>query len=283
MVDYKTRGTISPATEFNVENVVSRLRKAMRGIGTDEKVIIDILTGHSNSQRQIIKKKYKTIYGRGLRTDEKCIIELLISLESMDLRYVKTVFKEKYNQDLDEFLISGLTGEIKSLVAMLITKEREFYVEVDEELAEADAQHMANASLSKTWKAEDFLISFLTTRNKPQLRAAVAVYEKITGHSFKQSIRNEFGGSVKHALLALVNCIENRPAFFASQLHDALNGPKTDDATLIRILVSRSEVDLADIYEWYHMKYDVDLCEAIYADTSGDYRTILLKILNPPK
>ncbi|KAF8784805.1 Annexin-B12 like protein [Argiope bruennichi] len=305
MVDYKTRGTISPATEFNVENVVSRLRKAMRGIGTDEKVIIDILTGHSNSQRQIIKKKYKTIYGRvleedikselgghfedvclalltplaeyivdsfyfaikGLRTDEKCIIELLISLESMDLRYVKTVFKEKYNQDLDEFLISGLTGEIKSLVAMLITKEREFYVEVDEELAEADAQHMANASLSKTWKAEDFLISFLTTRNKPQLRAAVAVYEKITGHSFKQSIRNEFGGSVKHALLAL----------------DALNGPKTDDATLIRILVSRSEVDLADIYEWYHMKYDVDLCEAIYADTSGDYRTILLKILNPPK
>ncbi|GBN14138.1 Annexin-B12 [Araneus ventricosus] len=132
MVDYKTRGTLSPATDFNVENVVSRLRKAMRGIGTDEKVIIDILTGHSNSQRQIIKKKYKTIYGRvleedikselgghfedvclalltplaeyivdcfyfaikGLRTDEKCIIELLISLESMDLRYVKTVFQE---------------------------------------------------------------------------------------------------------------------------------------------------------------------------------------------
>ncbi|CAL1265161.1 unnamed protein product, partial [Larinioides sclopetarius] len=98
--------------------------------------------------------------------------------------------------------------------------------------------------LSKTSKAEDFLISFLTTRNKPQLRATVAAYEKIAGQSFKQAIRNEFGGSVKHALLALVNCVENRPAFFALQLHDALNGPKTDDATLIRILVSRSEVDL---------------------------------------
>lgn len=41
------------------------------------------------------------------------------------------------------------------------------------------------------------------------------------------------------------------------------------------------QVDLADIHEWYHMKYDVDLSEAIYADTSGDYRKILLKILNP--
>lgn len=33
-------------------------------LGTDEKVIIDILSGHNNAQRQIIKKKYKTIYGR---------------------------------------------------------------------------------------------------------------------------------------------------------------------------------------------------------------------------
>ncbi|GFX63235.1 hypothetical protein TNCV_3895601 [Trichonephila clavipes] len=126
MVDAKTRGTILPATDFNAENVVSRLRKAMRGIGTDEKIIIDILTGHSNSQRQIIKKKYKTIYGRtlnddikaelgghfedvcialltplaeyivdclyyaikGLRTDEKCVIEVLVSLESMAAYFV---------------------------------------------------------------------------------------------------------------------------------------------------------------------------------------------------
>ncbi|GFY37168.1 annexin-B12 [Trichonephila inaurata madagascariensis] len=111
----------------------------------------------------------------------------------------------------------------------------------------------------------------------------MAAYEKIAGHSFKEAIKAEFVGDIRYSLLALVESIENRPAFFASQLHEALNGPKTDDTTLIRILVSRSEVDLADIYEWYHMKYDVDLCEAIYADTSGDYRTILLKLLSPLK
>ncbi|GFQ90817.1 annexin A3 [Trichonephila clavata] len=321
MVDSKTRGTISPAADFNAENVVSRLRKAMRGIGTDEKIIIDILTGHSNSQRQIIKKKYKTIYGRilnddikaelgghfedvcialltplaeyivdclyyaikGLRTDEKCIIEVLVSLESMDLRYVKTVFEEKYNQDLGDFLSSGLKGEIKSFVSMVTSKEREYYAEADEQLAEADAQRLVNASLSKSWKSEDFLLSLLITRSKLQLRATMAAYEKIAGHSFKEAIKAEFVGDIRYALLALVESIENRPAFFALQLHEALNGPKTDDTTLIRILVSRSEVDLADIYEWYHMKYDVDLCEAIYADTSGDYRTILLKLLSPWK
>ncbi|GIY20629.1 annexin A3 [Caerostris darwini] len=428
MVDSKSRGIISPATDFNVEHVISRLRKAMRGIGTDEKIIIDILTGHSNSQRQIIQKKYKTVYGRvlkddikaelgghfediclalltplaeyivdcfyfaikGFRTDENCIIELLVSLESMKRRtleerrqmsmsrksklsseeleerkkkrklYMKnyrakqskqdrayrlqqmrqhaseiraTETKQarearlqqvsqhaaeirdteseqdrayrlqlmrqhaveirakesepdreaQYNQDLADFLTNGLNGDVKKLVSMLVTKEREFYAEADAQLAQADAQRMLKDGLYKSWKNEDFLPLVLTTRSKLQLQATITAYEKISGHSFKEAVKAEFGGSLRQSLLGLVECVENRSAFFASQLHEALNGPKTDDNTIIRILVSRSEVDLADIYEWYHMKYDVDLCEAIYADTSGDYRTILLKLLNPQK
>ena len=35
----------------------------MRGIGTDERVIIDVLTNHDNAQRQELKRKYKSMYG----------------------------------------------------------------------------------------------------------------------------------------------------------------------------------------------------------------------------
>nr|XP_042904154.1 annexin A4-like [Parasteatoda tepidariorum] len=97
----------------------------------------------------------------------------------------------------------------------------------------------------------------------------------------EEAIKSEFGGNIRHALLAIIECIDNKAAFFAKQLYQALNNPGTDDRTIIRIFVSRSEVDLADIQEWYHMKYNEDLSEAIYADTSGDYRKILLRILNP--
>ncbi|GIY31015.1 annexin B9 [Caerostris extrusa] len=232
MVDSKSRGIISPATDFNVEHVISRLRKAMRGIGTDEKLLLIFLLAIVILKGRLSRRNIKTVYGKvlkedikaelgghfediclalltplaeyivdcfyfaikGFRTDENCIIELLVSLESMDLRYVKTVFLEKYNQDLADFLTNGLNGDVKKLVSMLVTKEREFYAEADDQLAQTDAQRMLKDGLYKSWKNEDFLPLVLTTRSKLQLQVTITAYEKIAGHSFNEAVKAEFEG-----------------------------------------------------------------------------------------
>ena len=51
--------------------------------------------------------------------------------------------------------------------------------------------------------------------------------------------------------------VHNRPAYFAERLHLAMKGLGTDDDALIRIIVSRCEIDLANIkfeYEKAHGK-----------------------------
>ena len=39
-----------------------------------------------------------------------------------------------------------------------------------------------------------------------------------------------------------VQCVYNRPAYFADRLYHSMKGAGTDDDTLIRVVVTRSEV-----------------------------------------
>ena len=55
---------IFPKKNFDAKWAAERFRKAMRGMGSDEKMIIKMLIQHSNEQRGMITHAYKLKYGR---------------------------------------------------------------------------------------------------------------------------------------------------------------------------------------------------------------------------
>ncbi|CAF4969803.1 unnamed protein product, partial [Rotaria socialis] len=65
------QGTLVPFAEFNVERDCDNLQKAMKGLGTDENMLIHILGNRSNDQRLQIRDKYKTMFGQDLIKDIK--------------------------------------------------------------------------------------------------------------------------------------------------------------------------------------------------------------------
>lgn len=103
----------------------------------------------------------------------------------------------------------------------------------------------------------------LCQRNYCHLRAVFEEYERITGHEFEKAIKNEFSGDAEEGLLAIVRSVKDKATFFAKRIHESMKGMGTNDRQLIRLVVTRSEVDMGDIKEAYQAKYGQSLSEAI--------------------
>jgi hypothetical protein len=75
------QGTIVPAASFNADADCQALSQAMRGAGTNERALIDIIANRSNSQRQQIKAHYKASFGH-VRVDRSIGVAPVLSLYS---------------------------------------------------------------------------------------------------------------------------------------------------------------------------------------------------------
>ena len=49
-------------------------------------------------------------------------------------------------------------------------------------------------------------------------------------------------GDLRRGFKTVVMCVRSRPQYFAERLYSSMKGAGTDDDTLIRVVVSRSEV-----------------------------------------
>ncbi|XP_026633439.1 annexin A5 isoform X2 [Microtus ochrogaster] len=58
------RGTVTDFPGFDSRADAETLRKAMKGLGTDEESILTLLTSRSNAQRQEIAEEFKTLFGK---------------------------------------------------------------------------------------------------------------------------------------------------------------------------------------------------------------------------
>lgn len=65
------------------------------------------------------------------------------------------------------------------------------------------------------------------------------------------------------SLFLAVECVQSPAAFFANRLYKAMDGAGTDDSTLIRIIVCRSEIDLETIKQEFERIYNRTLHSAI--------------------
>nr|XP_020450770.1 annexin A6 isoform X2 [Monopterus albus] len=304
------RPTVRPAPNFDPAADAQALRKAMKGFGTDEDAIIDIVAQRSNAQRQEIRQSFKSLLGRdlmkdlkselsknlerliiglmltppefdakmmrkameGAGTDEHALIEILVTRSNRKIQAMNAAYQNAYKKSLEEAIQSETSGHFCRILVSLVQAARE-EGPADVERANADAQELANAGSDDI---EMKFMSILCTRSYPHLRRVFQEFVRYTNKDIEQVIRKEMSGDVKNAFYAIVRSVKNKPSYLADRLYKAMKGLGTDDRALIRIMVSRSEIDLFNIRKEFKEAYDASLHEFIQGDTSGDYRKTLL-------
>ncbi|XP_041846430.1 annexin A5a [Melanotaenia boesemani] len=306
------RGSVRPFVNFNAKHDAEVLHKAMKGIGTDEDTVLMLLTSRSNDQRQQIKAAYKKAYGKdlvsalkselgglfeslivalmtppvsfdasqlhtalkGSGTDDEVLIEILASRTGEQIKEIIKVYKKEFNGKLEKDICGDTGGHYKKLLVILLQGDRE--EGVDEEKIEKDAKDLYAAGEGKFGTDEEKFITILGNRSPEHLRKVFEAYKKISGSDIEDSIKSETTGNLESLLVAVVKCARSVPGFFAESLYKSMRRAGTDDDTLMRIMVSRSETDMLDIRASFKKMYKESLYNTIQEDTNGDYQKALL-------
>ena len=293
------------------------LRKAMKGFGCDENAIIEICIHRTNAQRLEIVKAYKSAYGRdlladlkselhgkfedamialftdpiefdadelrkamkGAGTNEDTLIEIIASRPAPILKQIKDKFNEKYKRDLEADVKSETSGTLRKLLIALLQCNRSTNTMHDPAQCAAIADEIYKAGEAKLGTDESIFNKYFCSLSPHELAAVSREYHKLTGHTILQAIDKEFSGDSKKTLKTIVYATLSSSEYFATRVHDAVKGLGTKDHLLIRVLVSRSEIDMPQIKQYYKQLFGKDMYEDVKNDISGDYRKLMLGII----
>jgi annexin A7/11 len=247
--------------------------------GNFEKLCLALLTPRIHFY---CEELYGAMQGQG--TDEDALIEILCGgLPNHELQQIALEFQKLYGETLEEALKDETSHSFKRLLVSCSTGNRDESMRTDENSARNDASALMEAGVNSWGTDESEFNRILCLRNFEQLKLVAREYEKLSGKTLEQDIKKEFSGDVEDGMVSIIRCALNRSQFFAKCIHKAVAGFGTDDRALIRLIVTRCEIDMQDIKDEYQRKYNESLRDAIKGDTSGHYKHGLYVLIGENK
>ncbi|VDM15716.1 unnamed protein product [Hydatigera taeniaeformis] len=318
-VYYSGRPTVVPMPNFDPGQDAEELRKAMRGLGTDEGRIIGVLSKRTSSQRCEIVKKYKASFGKdldkhlkselsgkfedlvllsleslpgmlattmyeamkGAGTNEQLLIQALVPYSNAIVGEVSKAYHTKYGRDIMEDIRSDTSGDFEKILIALLQAQREERAPVSVNSAAADAEALYKAGENRLGTEEAVFTRILTQRSFEQIRAISQSYQQKYGKPLESAIKKETSGNYKDTMVSIVRYAEDKNALLASWFYESMAGMGTRDRSLMQLVLGRCEIDLQDVKEAYQRKYGKSLVKAIENDTSGDYKRMLVALVGP--
>lgn len=306
----------------SIDQAVEQIHAACDGIGTDDKALVKILGPRSPNERGLISLRYKEWHGQSLRelvksetsgdfgyllqlicftlpqaeayilfhamkglgTSDRLLYSVLMGRTNEEMGLLKKAYFDMYDADLAVAISDELSGDflaatMKALQEPMLDYKPSFHTK---EKAAEDADLIYTAGEGKWGTDEKNFINVLLSSPPEHLRNIDAAYQAKHQHSLVHAIENEFSGSDRAALTFFVRLNLEPWTFLAEHIEGTMAGLGTDTCSLSAAIV-RYHSYLGRVMPVYETKYKMSLHDRIKSEASGEYRDLLLLLIDAPR
>ena len=303
------------STQHTTESDCHDLNEAIKS-SKGQNEIIKIMCNRTNEERQKIKQLYITSYGEdlekalrsklsgnfedcivallntpseydakqlhkaiaGLGTDEDTLTEIIATRPKWKIEEIKAEYEKLYNVTLEKDIQGDTSGTYRQLLVALLQGGRSENPYPNEKECKKICEELYNGGEAIKGTDNDLFIKYFANKSPAELAMVPRLYHKKYNKSLLDVIEKEFSGDVKVLFSTLLKALVKPAEYFATRVNKAVKGWGTNNNLLIRILVTRDEIDMPQIKKCYKELYKKDMLEDIKDDTSGDYRELLIEL-----
>mmetsp|Transcript_19263 Transcript_19263/g.31138 ORF Transcript_19263/g.31138 Transcript_19263/m.31138 type:complete len:335 (-) Transcript_19263:186-1190(-) len=222
------------------------IRKATKGLGTDEKLLYTVICGRSNDEIDILKKTY---------------------------------FR-RYNTDLTNLVSSETHGDIKKLYLTCLRGVEETYDPKyhNASKVEEGAKTFRRKCRGRRGTYEGALFEFICKSPPQYLQMVDDAYVKAYHVNLRYALKKELRGKTEDAALFTLG-MKLRPYITAAKLiKSTCAGMGTDELGLSSAIL-RYQLILPQVMMEHIKLFDENIGDMVSSETSGDFKQLLLEMI----
>lgn len=240
---------LPPPPGYNVHGDVEAIRKATKGFGTDEALLIRTLAPLDAFQVDALSNQFKASTGKdllkvleketsgwfegalrakvlgpvgydvwlihracdGAGTHEDLLNEVLLCRTNADMWTLKNAYRAVYGKAMEKVVEDELSMKTKRLFVMALQGTRqEDNAPVDHRLVEEDCRKL-KAAARGAGTDEITICGILVSRSTPHLQAIWQTYQSMHKQTLVAMIKSEFSGHMENALLHIAKTAQPGP------------------------------------------------------------------------
>ena len=219
---------------------------------------------------------------RGAGTNETVLNDVLLGRSNVDMHAIKREFHRLYHKDLEWEVRDDLSGKTERLFAMVLAGQRqEDSAPVIPQELDRDVTELHRATDGRMGTDQITVCQILSSHSDGQLRALAQEFHRKYHKPLSKVIASEFSGHMKDALLRMLAVAEDRAMADAHALEDNMRGAGTKDRLLLNRIV-RIHWDrnhLSQVKGAYRHAFKRELSARVRGETSGHYQKTLVALV----